>query len=161
MELSRLVLGLILIAVLSFARAQVDCPPFNVSELGATDTLTQGGLIEDAFAAGSGDPSMPVSVQVHDSNIVCLRSGRTRDTYSGVSVVVNYTCTGAPSKCTGNPTLSQFEFECVTGPVSWAPSVGDSATNIITAPPNGTLSTTLRTDWSGHQSSKIWICYYH
>ena len=108
MELSRLALGLILISVLSFARAQVDCPPFNVSALGVTDMLTQGGLIRDALAAERGDPSLPVSVQVHDSNIVCLRSGRTRDTYSGVSVVVRYSCTGAPSECTGNPTLSQM-----------------------------------------------------
>ena len=141
MELSRLALGLILISVLSFARAQVDCPPFSVSELGGT-----GGLVGGALAAGSGDQSRPASVQVHNSNIVCLRNGRTRDTYSGVSVVVNYTCTGGSRpECTGNPILSQFEFECVTGP-TWAPSVGGSASNIITTPPNGNLSTTLRTD---------------
>ena len=140
-----LAISLILISVLSFARAQVDCPPFNVSELGATDMLTRGGLIGAALAAGSGDPSM-LNVQVHDSNIVCLRSGRTRDTYRGVSVVVNYTCTGSSrSECTGNPILSQFEFECVTGP-TWTASVGGSASNIITTPPDGTLSTTLRTD---------------
>ena len=135
--------SLYLISVLSFARAQVDCPMLDVSELGATDMLTQGGLIGAALA-GSGDP-LPVSVQVHDSNIVCLRSGRTRDTYSGVSVVVNYTCTGAPSECTGNPILSQFEFECVTSP-TWTASVGGSASNTITSPPSGTLSTILRTD---------------
>ena len=142
MELSRLAVGLILISVLSFARTQVDCPPFNVSELGATDVLTRGGLIGVVV---TGDPSLPVSVQVHNSKIVCLRNGRTRDTYSGVSVVVNYTCTGAPSECTGTPTLSQFDFECVTGP-TWTASVDGSAANIITTPPNGTLSTTLRTD---------------
>ena len=124
---------------------QVGCPMFNVSELGATDMLTQGGLIGNAIAAVSGDPSLPVSVQVYNSNIVCLRNGRTQDTYSMVSVVANYTCTGAPSECTGNPTLSQFEFECVTGP-TWTASVGGSASNIITTPSNGTLSTTLRTD---------------
>ena len=144
MELSRLALGLILISVLSFARAQDKCPPFNVSELGATDMLTSGGLIRYAIAAVSGDPSA-LSVQVHDSNIVCLRNGRTRDMYSGVSVVVSYTCTGTHSECTGNPILSQFEFECVTGP-TWTASVGGSASNVITTPPSGTLSTTLRTD---------------
>ena len=144
MELSRLAVGLILISVLSFARAQVDCPEFDVSDLGATDMLTQGGLVGAAIAAVSGDPSLSVSVQVHNSNIVCLRSGRTRDTYSGVSVVVNYTCTGAPTECSGNSTLSQFDFECVAG--TWAPSVDGSASNIITTPPDGNLSTTLRTD---------------
>ena len=146
MELSRLAVSLILISVLSFARAQVDCPAFNVSELGATDMLTQGGLVGAAIAAVSGDPSLSVSVQVHNSNIVCLRSGRTRDTYSGVSVVVNYTCTGAPSDCTGNPTLSQFEFGCFPDYLVWTPSVDGSAANIITTPPDGSLSTTLRTD---------------
>ena len=137
--------SLYLISVLSFARAQVDCPPFNVSELGATDMLTQGGLIGAAFQAVSGDPS-PVSVQVHDSNIVCLRNGRTRDTYSGVSVVVNYTCIGGSrSECTGNPILSQFDFECGTGP-RWTAIVGGSSSNIITTPPSGSLSTIQRTD---------------
>ena len=144
MKLSRLAVGLILISVLSFARAQVDCPAFNVSDLGATNMLTPSGLVGSALAAVSGDPSLPVSVQVHDSNIVCLRSGWTRDTYSGVSVVVNYTCNGVPSECTGNPTLSQFEFECVAG--TWTAIVENSTANIITTPPDASLSTTLRTD---------------
>ena len=125
---------------------QVDCPMFNETDLGTTDTSSATGLIGTAFQAVSGDPSLPVSVQVHDSNIVCLRSGQTRDTYSGVSVVVNYTCTGALSECSGNPILSQFEFECVANPVRWAPSVDGSAANIITTPPDGSLSTTLRTN---------------
>ena len=126
---------------------QIDCPRFNVSDLGNTNALITGGLIQDALHAVSGDPSV-INVQLHGSHIVCLRNGRARDTYSGVSVVVNYTCTGSSrSECTGNPTLSQFEFECVTAnPVRWAPSVGGSASDIITTPPNGTLSTTLRTD---------------
>ena len=144
--LSRLPVGLILILVLSFARAQVDCPAFNVSELGATDMLTQGGLVGSALAAVSGDPSLPVSVQVYGSHIVCLRSGRTRDGYRGVSVIVKYACTGIPSECTGNSILSQFDFECVANPVRWAASVDNSADNIITTPPDANLSTTLRTD---------------
>ena len=124
---------------------QIDCPQFSGSDLGTTDTPSTTGLVGAAFQAVSGDPS-PVSVQVHDSNIMCFRNGRTRDTYRGVSVVVNYTCTGGSrSECTGNPILSQFDFECVTGP-TWAASVGGSASNIITTPPDGTLSTTLRTD---------------
>ena len=134
------------ISVLYFAEAQVNCPPFIADLLGTTDAPCPTGLIGDALAAESGAPSLPVSVQVHDSlNIVCLRSGRTQDTYSGVSVIVSYSCTGAPSKCTGNPILSQFEFECATGP-TWTASVGGSASNIITTPPDGSLSTTLKTD---------------
>ena len=145
MELYKLIaLCLFLNSVLYFAAAQVNCPLFTADLLGTTDAPSVTGLIGAVFGAVSGDPS-PASVQVHDSNIVCLRSGRTLDTYSGVSVVVNYTCTGASSECTGTPILSQFEFECVTGP-TWTASVGGSASNIITTPPNGALSTTLRTD---------------
>ena len=125
---------------------QIDCSMFNETDLGTTDMSSATGLVGSALAAVSGDPSLPVNVQVHDSNIVCLRSGRTRDPYSGVSVVVNYTCTGASSECTGNPILSQFDFECVANPVRWAASVDGSAANIITTPPSGSLSTTLRTD---------------
>ena len=143
MELSRLAVSLILILILSFARAQVDCPPFNVSELETTDMQPQGGLIRAAIAAGSGDQARAVSVQVNNSTIVCLSSGRTRDTFRTVSVVVNYTCTGTASECSGNPILSQFEFECVAGP-RWTASVGGSASSIITTPPSGTLSTPLR-----------------
>ena len=139
-------LCLCLISVLSFARAQqVDCPPFTEDLLGTTGELSATGLIGNALRAAIGEP-VPVTVQVHASSIVCLRSGRTRDTFSGVSVVANYTCTGSPSECTGDPVLSQFDFECVSGP-RWAASVGGSAANIITTPPTGNLvSTPLRTD---------------
>ena len=142
-----IVVCLCLISVLSFARAQqVDCQPFTEDLLGTTGEPSTTGLIGDAFVAGSlGDP-VPVNVQVYASRIVCLRSGRTRDTYSGVSVVANYTCTGPPPECIGSPTLSQFEFECVANPVRWAATVDGSATNIITTPPTGNLSTALRTD---------------
>ena len=101
------------------------------------------GLVVDAFRATSGDPTL-TTVQVHAAHIVCLRSGRTRNMYSGLSVIINYTCTGGYSECTGNPTLSQFGFECVGS--SWSASVGGSASNIITTPPDGSFSTPLRED---------------
>ena len=148
MELFRFIsVSLILISVLSFARAQfADCPPLSETDLEAMNALSTTGLVGAAFQAVSGNPS-PVNVQVHDSRIVCLSSGRTRDMFSGVSVVVNYTCTGAPSECTGDPILSQFEFECVANPDRWNPSADSSSVaDIITTPPNGTLSTPLRTD---------------
>jgi len=79
---------------------------------------------------------------------VCLRSGRTRNTYSGVSVVVNYTCSGGSNPlCNGNPTNSQFDFECVSSPsLQWGASVGGSSDNIVTTPPTGNFATTLRSD---------------
>ena len=142
MRPSRLAVFLCLIAIIPFARSQ-ECPIFEESLLGSTSGSSTTGLVRDAIAAGVGEGAT-VNVLVHASNIVCLRSGRTRDTYTGVSIVVNYTCSGAPA-CTGNPTLSQFDFGCVSGSV-WGASVFGSADSIITTPPTGSLSTTLRTD---------------
>ena len=120
MEMSRLAMFLCLIAIISFARGQVDCPAFTADVLGSTTAASTTGLVRDAFAAITGETlSSAITVQVHASNIVCLRSGQTRNTYSGVSVVVNYTCNGASSPaCNGNPTISQFDFECVSGQCS-------------------------------------------
>ena len=142
MEPSRLSVFLCLIAIIPFARSQ-ECPIFEENLLGSTSGSSTTGLVRDAIAAGVGEGAT-VNVLVHASNIVCLRSGRTRDTYTGVSVVVNYTCSGAPA-CTGNPNISQFDFECVTGSV-WGASVFGSADSIFTIPSTGSLSTTLRTD---------------
>ena len=142
MEPSRLAVFLCLIAIIPFARSQ-ECPIFEESLLGSTSGSSTTGLVRDAIAAVVGEGAT-VNVQVHASNIVCLRSGRTRDTYTGVSIVVNYTCSGAPV-CTGNPTLSQFDFGCAAGFI-WLASVGGSADSIVTTPPTGSLSTTLRTD---------------
>ena len=142
MRPSRLAVFLCLIAIIPFARSQ-ECPIFEESLLGSTSGSSTTGLVRDAIAAGLGEGAT-VNVLVHASNIVCLTSGRTRDTYTGVSIVVNYTCSSAPA-CTGNPTLSQFDFGCVSGSV-WGGSVFGSADSIITTPPTGSLSTTLRTD---------------
>lgn len=97
----------LLILALSFARAQVDCPPFTQDFLGTTDALSTTGLVREAFQANTGpEDALRLAVQVHASRTVCLRNGRTRGTFTGVSVVVNYTCTGASSECTGNPPFS-------------------------------------------------------
>ena len=153
MELSRLGMFLYLIAVISFARGQVvgpfDCPAFTADLLGSTAAASTMGLVRDEFAAVTGETSpSAITVQVHASNIVCLRSGRTRNTYSGVSVVVNYTCNGASNPaCNGNPTNSQFDFECVSSPsLQWAAGVDGSADNIVTTPPSGNFATALRRD---------------
>ena len=144
MEPSRLAVFLCLIAIIPFARSQ-ECQIFEESLLGSTSGSSTTGLVRDAIAAGVGEGAI-VNVQVHASNIVCLRSGRIRDMYRGVSVVVNYTCNGAPA-CTGNPTLSQFDFECVSVTGSfWGASVSGSADSIFTTPSTGSLSTTLRAD---------------
>ena len=139
---------LLILALVGPGFCQVDCPPFTADLLGSTTAASTTGLVRDAFAAITGDTFSSATVQVHASNIVCLRSGQTRNTYSGVSVVVSYTCNGASDPAgNGNPTDSQFDFECVSSPsLQWAAGVGGSADNIITTPPTGNFATTLRRD---------------
>ena len=135
----------LILALVGPGFCQTNCPPFTADLLGSTNAATPTGLVSDAFRAITGETST-ITVQVHASNIVCLTSGQTRDTYRGASVVVNQTCSGTSNPgCTGNPTLSQFDFGCVSGSM-WGASVGGSADSIITTPPTGSLSTTLRSD---------------
>ena len=138
---------LLMLALVGPSFCQVDCPRFTADLLGSTTAAITTGLVRDSFAAITGETSA-IAVQVHASNIVCLRSGLTRNTYSGVSVIVNYTCNGASNPaCNGNPTNSQFDFECVSSPsLQWEASVGGSSDNIVTTPPTGNFATTLRSD---------------
>ena len=145
MEPSRLAMFLCLglVAIIPFTRAQ--CTIFEEGLLGSTSAASSMGLVGAAFATSAGEGAT-IFVQVHASNIVCLTGGRDRNMYTGVSVVVNYTCNGVRDPaCNGNPTLSQFDFGCVPGSL-WGASVFGSAVSIITTPPTGSLSTTLRTD---------------
>jgi len=142
MELSRLAMFLCQIAIISFTRGQTDCPAFATDLLGSTDAASETGLVRRAIVGIVGEGGT-VSVQVHSSSVVCLVSGQTRNTYSGISVVVNYTCNGASHPaCNGNPTNSQFDFRCDNS--QWG--TGDSPENSITFPSTGSLSTILRSD---------------
>ena len=146
MEPSRLAMFLCLglIAIIPFARGQAQCSIFEEDLLGSTSAASSMGLVGAAFATGVGEGAT-ISVQVHTSNIVCLTGGRDRNMNTGVSAVVNYTCNGVRDPaCNGNPTLSQFDFGCVPDSL-WGASVFGSADSIITTPPTGSLSTTLRT----------------
>ena len=147
MEPSRLAMFLCLglIAIIPYVRGQAQCSIFEEDLLGSTSAASSMGLVGAAIAARVGESAI-IIVQVHASNIVCLTGGRDRNMYTGVSVVVNYTCIGVSDPaCNGNPTLSQFDFGCVSGS-SWGASVSGSADSIITTPPTGSLSTNLRTD---------------
>ena len=129
---------------LSCANGQ--CPLIQGNQLGSTDTASQGGLIAEAFTVQSGDNPSPPSVLLFGYNIVCLSAGGTRGTYRSVSVVANFSCTGTPSECNGDPLLSQFEFGCTDS--QWRSNIGGSAENIRTTPADGTLSTPVRTNCS-------------
>jgi len=127
---------------LSCARGQ--CPLIQGSELGRNDTASTEGLISEAFVVQSGDNPTRPSVLLFGYNIVCLATGGTRGTYSFVSVVANFSCTGPQSECNGEPLLSQIEFGCPES--QWSPSIEGSTDNILTTPADGTLSTPVRTD---------------
>lgn len=129
-------------------RTQRSCPLIQESELGTTDTTSTNRLISDAYQAVAGDSSDPPRVQLFNYTIVCLQASNMRNTYSSTSVVASYTCMGSQDVCDGTMLLSQFEFGCTDGDMGpeWSPSVSGSATNIITTPADGNLSTPLRSD---------------
>ena len=51
------------------------------------------------------------NVRIHDFNYVCLASGKFRNTFRGLSVVVSYDCSGN-ILCPSASPVSQFDFTC-------------------------------------------------
>ena len=68
----------------------------------------------------------PTSVDVIRFNVVCLAFGYQKDLYSGVSVVVEYTCSGSSNCPVGVTVFEQIESECEAGFWSTVSSVVDS-----------------------------------
>jgi len=136
------VVAFLFFVYLSCARGQ--CPLIQGSELGRNDAASTEGLISEAFVVQSGDNPTRPSVLLFGYNIVCLATGGTRGTYSFVSVVANFSCTGPQSECNGEPLLSQIEFGCPAS--QWSPNIEGSTDNIRTTPADGNLSTPVRTD---------------
>ena len=121
-HIDHIMLLLLLCAVLSLTRGQDECPEIQESDLGNTTTPGTSGLIAEAL----GEPSQTPNILVLQANIVCLGAGPTRGRYRYASVVASYTCTGSVSQgsCTGEITLSQFDYECAdvgSGP-EWHPA---------------------------------------
>ena len=107
----------------------------------------QGTDLENVIALiiRAGDASAPPDITLLNSNVVCRAFGEQQGLLRGVSVVVEYTCTGH-SNCQTDTVVEQIESGCLNG--AWSNSVGGTtASASIRSPLNGSsLSTTARED---------------
>ena len=135
---------LLVIALVGISHAQTDCPEPQVTDLENVIAL----IIQ------AGDASGAPNITLLNSNVVCRAFGEQQGLLRGVSVVVEYTCTGH-SDCQTDTVLEQIESGCPSG--DWTNSVGGTtATASIQSPLNGaSLSTTAREDCARCFSEKL------
>ena len=107
-----------------------------------------------ALIIQAGDASAPPDITLLNSNVVCRVFGEQQGLLRGVSVVVEYTCTGH-SNCQTDTVVEQIESGCPSG--DWSNTVGGTtATNFIRSPLDGaSLSTTAREDCSRCFSTQL------
>ena len=96
---------ILLLAPTQYALAQEgDCPALP-------DEATLESLISSNFYVYT-SVNRP-NVRIHDFNYVCLASGKFRNTFRGLSVVVSYDCWGS-QLCPSASPVSQFDFTCTS-----------------------------------------------
>ena len=105
-----LLLTCLLSGCVDVASCQSDCPLISVS---AAETVIAGILT-------TGENSQSPTVDVENFDILCLAQSTERNRYRGVSLLVEYTCTGN-ANCPTGIALEQIESECVNG--VWSNSV--------------------------------------
>ena len=137
MQSTVFVVLLALFAVVERGSAQMECPEPQVTDL------------EDVIALIilAGDASAPPDITLLNSNVVCRAFGEQQDLLRGVSVVVEYNCTGH-SNCQTDTVVEQIESGCLNG--NWNNNVGGTTdSTVIRSPLNGaSLSTTAGEDCS-------------
>ena len=112
------------------------CVELQTSDLGSTSSPTDTGLLAIMLAAQSGDVINP-TIQILESNNVCLAQASVRDLYRYVSVLVRYLrFSGGMAPVT---VTAQVEYECIAGEWGFSrPSVDFNS--------NATLTSLVRTD---------------
>ena len=128
---SALVILLALLSSTSATNGQ-GCPELQSSDLGDTTAASTVGLLADTLMSVNMLAANP-SVQILESNTVCLSQGPLKDTYTYTSVVVRYTADG-------NEATSQVEFECIGGRGEWMTG------SAVESSPEATLTTALKTE---------------
>ena len=94
---------------------------------------------------GDGSSSEVLQLAFIEFNIVCRAYGMEINFLRGVSVVVQYTCSGS-RMCPTGTALEQIDTECVGG--QWAASVLGSTDFIRSTTTKASLNTTTREDCS-------------
>ena len=139
MGLRRLTLAVCALSLLAAAAAQLnDC---ELSDLFNGVTLET----QMSTAITEGDSPSPPTIIVLRNHTVCLSVGPTRDKFSSISLVIEYTCMGNAFCPSGGQAVEQFDFGCnIQG--EWSFIQFSDVDNGRTTNPVANFATTLRTD---------------
>ena len=140
---------ILLLVLMSFADAQSQsCPCITINDLGSTTEFSNEGLLARAIET----TVSTVPVRIRNFAIVCDAAGDRINTFSFVSVVVEFQCdfqSVIPSLtvCNDSSTIvtRQYQFQCIeqNGQPVWATIVSGSNLFVQTLNPTATLSTPL------------------
>ena len=102
-------LGVFMLAVCALAFLTTTTAQLNDCEL---SDLFNGGTLETQMSTAitEGDTPSP-TITVLRNHTVCLSVGPTRDKFSSISLVIEYTCTGN-AFCPSGQAVEQFDFGC-------------------------------------------------
>ena len=117
------------------AQFESNCAILQEDEVGETSSLSSKGLLVEALLVQSGETN--ITVQLLESNIVCLAQGPVRGIYRSTSLIVRYRDSGDVES------TMQLHLQCVDG--SWnVANFGNDETAVT--PAGGNLTTPLRKD---------------
>ena len=103
-------LGVFTLTVCALAFLTTTTAQLNDCEL---SDLFNGGTLETQMSTAitEGDTPSPPTITVLRNHTVCLSVGPTRDKFSSISLVIEYTCTGN-AFCPSRQAVEQFDFGC-------------------------------------------------
>ena len=136
-------LGVFTLAVCALALLTTSTAQLGDCEL---SDLFNGVTLETQMptAITSGFTPSPV-VTVLRNHTVCLSVGPTKDKFSSISLVIEYTCTGNDAFCPSGQAVEQFDFGCnIQG--EWSYIQFSDVDNGRTTNPVANFDTTLRMD---------------
>ena len=136
-------LGVFTLAVCALALLTTTTAQLNDCEL---SDLFNGGTLETQMSTAitSGDTPSPPVVTVLRNRTVCLSVGPTRDKFSSISLVIEYTCTGN-AFCPSGQAVEQFDFGC-NNQGEWSFIQFSDVDSGRTTNPVANFDTPLRTD---------------
>ena len=114
----KVIYALIVLLALAYSRRVKSqyCSPITIEALGNPSVLTKSGLLTELIFLDRGSPPPEPLIRIIDYTVVCSSPGSQRNTYSYVSVVVEFQCKSLYHRdCDGETVLTwQFHFACVS-----------------------------------------------
>ena len=127
---------ILLLALMSFADAQShSCPHITINDLGSTTEFSIEELVARGIAPLEDHTISTVPVRIRNFAIVCDAAGNQINTFSFVSVVVEFQCKfqsaiSSLTACSNSRTIvsRQYQFQCIeqNGQRVWATIVSGS-----------------------------------